>query len=95
MAAEKPCDRTDQHDAHGWGDPRNYVCWGIVREHILTYQGECVTCDITGRDFDCCTPTGPDCRDSKHPACDGRALDEHTDNITACTCSCHSQDGAA
>lgn len=71
MVAVKPCDRTDQHDAHGWGDPLNLVCWGL--------------------DFPCCTPTGPDCRDGKHPACDGRALDEHTDNITNCTCACHTE----
>lgn len=41
------------------------------------------------RDFGCCAPVGPDCRDQKHPACDGRALDEHTDGVTCCTCSCH------
>jgi len=40
-------------------------------------------------DFDCCVPVGPDCRDGKHDACDGRALDEHTDDVTACSCACH------
>ena len=34
-------------------------------------------------------PIGPDCRAGKHPACDGRALDEATDDITDCTCHCH------
>lgn len=32
---------------------------------------------------------GPDCRDGKHPACDGRALDTDTDEITDCECGCH------
>lgn len=34
-------------------------------------------------------PVGPDCRDGKHPACDGLALDEHIDQIVACECPCH------
>lgn len=34
--------------------------------------------------------TGPDCQANKHPACDGRALDEATDEITRCECACHS-----
>lgn len=33
-------------------------------------------------------PIGPDCLNGKHPACDGRALDETTDEITDCKCSC-------
>lgn len=32
---------------------------------------------------------GPDCRDKKHSACDGRALDEIRDEITGCICICH------
>lgn len=46
------------------------------------------------KDFPCCTPTGPDCRDGKHGACDGRALDEHTDDITDCRCDCHQQEAS-
>lgn len=33
-------------------------------------------------------PIGPDCRDGKHPACDGRALNTD-DDITDCECDCH------
>lgn len=40
-------------------------------------------------------PVGPDCRDGKHPACDGRALDAITDNITTCGCACHQEAIAA
>ena len=32
---------------------------------------------------------GPDCQADKHRACDGRALDEATDEITRCQCACH------
>lgn len=32
---------------------------------------------------------GPDCRDGKHPGCDGRAWDDEADDITACGCACH------
>lgn len=32
---------------------------------------------------------GPDCQSNKHRACDGRALDEATDDIVACQCTCH------
>lgn len=35
---------------------------------------------------------GPDCRDNKHPACDGRALNTTTDDIEACGCYCHGKD---
>lgn len=34
-------------------------------------------------------PVGPDCRDGKHRACDGRALDVTTDQIVGCACPCH------
>ena len=34
---------------------------------------------------------GPDCRDGKHPACDGRAWDDTTDDMTTCTCTCHEE----
>lgn len=79
MATETPCDRTNPHAAHGWGDdaPTN-VCWGVQ----------------AAGDFDCCAPLGPDCRDGKHPACTGDAIDEHTDQITTCTCTCHERSAA-
>ena len=32
---------------------------------------------------------GPDCRDKKHRACDGTALDEVLDEIIHCQCPCH------
>ena len=32
---------------------------------------------------------GPDCRDGKHDACDGRALDVATDEIVDCACPHH------
>jgi hypothetical protein len=32
---------------------------------------------------------GPDCRDGKHPACDGRAWGVEADTITDCECACH------
>lgn len=32
---------------------------------------------------------GPDCRDKKHRACDGTALDEVLDEIIHCQCHCH------
>lgn len=32
---------------------------------------------------------GPDCAAGKHPACDGRAWDDETDDITTCDCPCH------
>ncbi|MEV4902378.1 hypothetical protein AB0K08_13675 [Citricoccus sp. NPDC055426] len=35
------------------------------------------------------TNIGPDCRDNKHPACDARAMDLETDEVTDCDCSCH------
>ncbi len=35
---------------------------------------------------------GPDCHDGKHRACDGRALDEATDEITTCDCTCHKEE---
>lgn len=35
--------------------------------------------------------TGPDCRDNKHRACDGSALDEVTDWIIECQCPCHNK----
>ncbi len=38
------------------------------------------------------TPIGPDCHDGKHRACDGRALDETTDDITTCDCTCHKEE---
>lgn len=38
------------------------------------------------------TPIGPDCHDGKHRACDGRALDETTDEITTCNCACHKEE---
>ncbi|MEV4902375.1 hypothetical protein AB0K08_13660 [Citricoccus sp. NPDC055426] len=34
---------------------------------------------------------GPDCRDNKHPACDGRALNIITDEVTQCGCHCHQE----
>lgn len=34
-------------------------------------------------------PLNPDCRDGKHPACRGDALDDDTDTITDCQCPCH------
>lgn len=33
--------------------------------------------------------TGPDCRDGKHPACDGRAWDNDVDALANCGCTCH------
>lgn len=32
---------------------------------------------------------GPDCRDEKHRACSGDALDEVHDDIVQCQCGCH------
>ena len=34
----------------------------------------------------------PDCRDGKHPACNGDAWDDDTDLPAACECSCHSEE---
>ncbi len=34
---------------------------------------------------------GPDCRDGKHPACDGRAWDNETDQPADCGCTCHGE----
>ena len=31
----------------------------------------------------------PECRDGKHPNCDGQAWDDDADELTACRCSCH------
>jgi len=31
----------------------------------------------------------PDCRAGKHAACSGTAWDEHTDQLAACSCTCH------
>ena len=62
-------------DGHGGGQGR----WSRER-------GEYVPLDalpVPGQSI------GPDCRAGKHPACDGRALDEATDDITDCACTCH------
>lgn len=32
---------------------------------------------------------GPDCRDGKHTACDGRAWNNETDQPADCGCTCH------
>lgn len=32
----------------------------------------------------------PECRDGKHPNCDGRGWDPDTDEACECPCSCHS-----
>ncbi|HWU30209.1 MAG TPA: hypothetical protein VN041_14090 [Microbacterium sp.] len=56
-----------------------------------TWEGEYVT-------FDYARPVGtlgPDCRDGKHDACDGRALDEATDEIVDCACPHHSAESGA
>lgn len=37
---------------------------------------------------------GPDCRDGKHPACDGRAWDDASDEVAACACRCHEKAAA-
>ena len=38
---------------------------------------------------------GPDCRDEKHPACDGRAFDAIADDVVSCECPCHAEAVAA
>jgi hypothetical protein len=35
---------------------------------------------------------GPDCQYGKCKACDGRALDEATDQIVDCDCPCHTEE---
>lgn len=35
------------------------------------------------------TELGPDCRDAKHRACDGRSYNLDTDQIVHCPCICH------
>ena len=32
---------------------------------------------------------GPDCREGKHRACDGRGFDPVGDRIIRCSCDCH------
>lgn len=31
----------------------------------------------------------PDCRDAKHTACSGTAWDDTRDELTTCSCDCH------
>lgn len=33
--------------------------------------------------------TGPDCREGKHGACDGRGFDLVCDEVIDCACPCH------
>lgn len=44
------------------------------------------------------THLSPDCRDGKHHACVGTAWDDAADELTGCTCPCHtarSEEGPA
>lgn len=40
------------------------------------------------------TVIGPDCRDGKHRACDGRGFDIVADEIITCVCTCHGAEEA-
>ncbi|WP_417220539.1 hypothetical protein [Arthrobacter sp.] len=40
-------------------------------------------------------PIGPDCLHGKCRACDGRALDQATDDVVPCAHHCHTQEEAA
>jgi len=37
----------------------------------------------------------PDCRDGKHPACNGDAWCDVDDEPAGCDCACHAESGAA
>jgi hypothetical protein len=37
----------------------------------------------------------PDCRDGKHPACNGDAWDFALDGPCSCTCDCHADEETA
>jgi hypothetical protein len=38
-------------------------------------------------------PVSPDCETAKHAACSGDAWDLLRDELTTCTCTCHTRGG--
>lgn len=66
---------------------KNLACWCPLDQPChadvllkLANQEETMTAHI-----------GPDCRDGKHPACDGRAWNNETDQPADCGCTCHKE----